>query len=181
MKLRFVKFFTSRENEIEKKEEGEGEGDRYLRAPSSPARPRPELPLPPSSTTISILCPFTPPQCPHPPPSQLVSRHVSKEQYSPAIPPPAVPLLPSFFIKLLKQQNVADVTWRSTLPADPASRPSCSGRPARRALAPFTAVDLSSTVSASSRLQVRSIHSIWSHRKTKTENKVPCFVSFIDE
>ena len=42
MKLRFVKFLTSRENEIEKKE-----GARLtLRALPSPARPRPELSLP---------------------------------------------------------------------------------------------------------------------------------------
>ena len=53
---------------------------------------RPPLP-PPSPTT------------PHPPP-QLTLRHGSGEQCPPAISSPAVPLLPSFFIKLLKQQNV---------------------------------------------------------------------------
>ena len=47
----------------------------------------------------------------HPTPSsaQLPLRHVPGEQYPPAIPPPAVPLLPFFFIKLPKHQSVADV------------------------------------------------------------------------
>ena len=53
-----------------------------------------------------------PPPQPHHPASsaaQLPLRHVSGEQYSPAISSPAVPLLPSFFIKLPKQQSVAVV------------------------------------------------------------------------
>ena len=51
MKLRFVKFFTSRENEIEKKEEG----GPTLHALLSPARPRPESPLlPPFFSVIPL-------------------------------------------------------------------------------------------------------------------------------
>ena len=127
MKLRFVKFLTSRENEIEKKEE-EG-GALPSRAPPSPsqaaARARFRSPL--LSSSFPFFLPPPSPTSPHPT-AQLVGRHVSGEQYSPAIPLPTISLLPSFFIKSPKQQSVAVVTWRSTLPADPASRSSCSVR-----------------------------------------------------
>ena len=53
-------------------------------------------------------------------PPQLVSRHGSGEQCPPAIPPPAVPLLPFFFIKLLKQQSVEGRTVAGAQLADPA-------------------------------------------------------------
>ena len=129
MKLRFVKFLTSRENEIEKKEGGEGGLKlRCLPSPSQAAArapaPRSHLSSPPSFHSLSLH--------PAPPariaPPQLLLRHGTGEQCPPAIPLPAVLLLPSFFIKLPKQQSVAVVTWRSTLPADPACRPSCSVR-----------------------------------------------------
>ena len=124
MKLRFVKFLTSLENEIEKKEEGGrrsaiacssipqlGRGQSplsfHLLLPSSFPSP-----LPPSSSTSL-----------HSPPPQLARRHVSGEQYSPAISSPAVPLLPFFFIKLLKQQSGVVVAWRSAQPAGPAVLP----------------------------------------------------------
>lgn len=134
MKLRLVKFLTSRENEIEKKEEGEGEAlsSRVLPLPSQAAArahaPAPLLFSPPPSFRSPSLHPAHQPASRR---AQLVGRHVSGEQYSPANPPPAILLLPSFFIKLPKQKSVAVVTWRSTQLADPASRPSCSGRPAR--------------------------------------------------
>ena len=90
MKLRFVKFLTSRENEIEKKEEA------YHRVPCRrPARPQPEPPLP--LLLLSSLHHFT--LSLHQSASsaaQFPLRHVPGEQYSPAIPSPAVPLsLPS--------------------------------------------------------------------------------------
>lgn len=133
MKLRLVKFFTSRENEIEKKEEEEGRSPAITRS-TAPARSRPESPLPaPVPFSHYHFCSPLPPPLPQPASrrAQLVGRHVPGEQYSPANPPPAILLLPSFFIKLPKQKSVAVVTWRSTQLADPASRPSCSGRPAR--------------------------------------------------
>ena len=123
MKLRFVKFLTSRENEIEKKEGGEeGEGALPSRAPLPPSQAAAPLhsPLLPSSLHSSSLHPAPPARIP---PPQLVCRHVSGEQYSPAIPPPAVPLLPSFFIKLPKQQSVEGRTVAGAQLADPAVLP----------------------------------------------------------
>ena len=85
-----------------------------------PASPRPEpmlhLLLPPS-----FLLSFPPPSptSPHPPP-QLALRHGSGEQCPPAISSPAVPLLPSFFIKLLKQQSVEGRTVAGVQLVDPA-------------------------------------------------------------
>ena len=97
-----------------------------------PARSRLALPLRSRSPLLPSSFPLSlPPPSPAnlPPPSpQLVGRHVSGEQYSPAISSPAVLLLPSLFIKLPKQKSVAVVTWRSAQLADPACRPSCSVR-----------------------------------------------------
>ena len=173
MKLRFVKFFTSRENEIEKKEE-EG-GALPSRAPPSPsqaaARARFRSPLLSSSFPLSLPPPSPPARIP---PPQLVSRHVSEEQSFQLSPPPAVPLLPSFFIKLPKQQSVAVVTWRSTQLADPAVT---GGRPARRTLAPSS----NRVAAASLRFQWHPLCGGWSHRKTKYENELSCFITFIDE
>lgn len=131
MKLRFVKFFTSRENEIEKKEEEEDFHCVFFHPQSG--RSQSPLPFLPSSLhhfrSLSL----------HPtPPTYLLRRPVCR--------PPRVGrvifssyLLPScsaspFLIH--KQKSVATVTWRGTQPADLASRPNCSGRPARRTLAP---------------------------------------------
>ena len=103
MKLRFVKFLTSRENEIERKEEG---GQRLkLQCLFSPGQSAALLPLPPPSPSIIPLS-STQPHQPAPSAAQLPLRHGSGEQYSPAIPSLAVPPLPSFFIKLPKQQSV---------------------------------------------------------------------------
>ena len=64
MKLRFVKFFTSRENEIEKKEGGE-EG---VGLPSRALSSLSQSPLPlPSLTITSVLSPSTQPTSPHRP------------------------------------------------------------------------------------------------------------------
>ena len=92
-------------------------------------------------------------------------------------------VFPSFFIKLPKQKSgsIVDSCRRSSLPtqpAGPASRLRAPSSPQARSL---PVPSLSSTVSAFSRLQVRPVRSGWSHRKTKTENEVPCFVFFIDE
>lgn len=82
------------------------------------------------------IIPFSSPSTPpHQPTSSSVGRHVSGEQYSPAISSPAVLLLPSFFIKLPKQKSVAVVTWRSTrLPTQFADPTVACERPARRIL-----------------------------------------------
>ena len=133
MKLRLVKFFTSRENEIEKKEEEEGAGSpSRAPSPSQPATIAPLL-LSPSPFIISFSLPPPSPTSPHPT-AQLVGRHVSGEQYSPAIPLPAVPLLPFFFIKLLKQQSVERRTVAGAQLADPA----VTGRAQLAAPCPFT-------------------------------------------
>ena len=89
-----------------------------------PARPQPE-PAPAPVLVSSHIIPFSPPPPSPtnllPPPFQLVCRHGSGEQYSPAISSPAVLLLPSFFISNRVWR------WRGIQLADPASWPSCSG------------------------------------------------------
>ena len=77
MKLRFVKFLTSRENEIEKKEEGGRRSKPAIMRSTVPARPQPALrsrshfcflflsPFPSSSPSTNLP----------PPPPQLVGRH----------------------------------------------------------------------------------------------------------
>ena len=86
---------------------GRGRSPAPAPVPSSLHHSRPPLP-PPSSTS------------PHPPSPQFLLRHVPEEQCPPAIPPPAVPLLPFFFIKLLKQQSVEGRTVAGAQLADPA-------------------------------------------------------------
>lgn len=173
MKLRLVKFFTSRGNEIEKKED---EDCHCVLSP--PARPRPELPLPlllPSSFRSLFLHPAPPARIPS---LQLVGRHVSGSSRS-SYPRPNCSASPFLLHKITE----AEERDGHCVAERPASRPSCSTtwrRPARRTLA-LPVPRLSSTVSAFSHLKVRSIHIERSHRKTKTENKLSCFVSFIDE
>ena len=106
MKLHFVKFLTSRENEIEKKEE-----EAIITYFATTQLGRVQSHLSCSRPPPSIISPSPSPPVHQPASSvtQLPLRHVPGEQYSPAIPPPAVPLLPSFFIKLPKQQSVAAV------------------------------------------------------------------------
>lgn len=173
MKLRFVKFLTSRENEIEKKEGGGRSPTITCSAVTQSARSQTPLPFSPSSLHHFILPPPPGPTSPLLHHSQFLLRHGSGEQCPPAIPPPAVLLLPSFFIKLPKQQSVAGVTWRSTYLADPA----VAGRASSRTLAP-----------SSNRMAAASLRSQWhplcgerSHRKTKYENELSCFITFIDE
>ena len=179
MKLRFVKFLTSRENEIETKEGGEeGEGALPSRAPLPPSQAAAPLhsPLLPSSLHSSSLHPAPPARIP---PPQLVCRHVSGEQYSPAIPPPAVPLLPSFFIKLPKQQSVEGRTVAGAQLADPAVLPNDNTAGAQ--LATTLAPSSNRVATASLRSQWHPLCGGWSHRKTKYENELSCFITFIDE
>ena len=136
MKLRLVKFLTSRENEIEKKEEGRLPS--YALPPPSQATARAPLrsrsPPPfifPSFPSSSFAQPAT---C-----RPSLSAATCRQAVAPAIPPPAVPLLSFFFIKLPKQQGMAYVAWCCTQPAGPTCRSSQpvqpQRRPARRTLA----------------------------------------------
>ena len=170
MKLRFVKFLTSRENEIERKEDDDG-------------------------TTASAVIPPGRARACSPPPSPrhhpALSLHPSRPSTAPASSPPrvrramsssclcpAVSLLPFFFIKLPKQKSVAAIAWRSTQLADPAVLPNDNvARPARHHPCSF----IQSGPTATSRSKGRPIHSGWSHRKTKIENELSCFITFIDE
>ena len=82
MKLRFVKFLTSRGNEIEKREDNDGT---IVSAIIPPGRGQ-------SLPSVSLLppsFPLSPPPVPPlaPPPPQLLLRHGSKERCPPAIPP----------------------------------------------------------------------------------------------
>lgn len=106
MKLRLVKFLTSRENEIEKKEEEGRSPIITCSTTSQPGRSQTPLPLPllfsPPFIISALLSP-TQPTSLLPPPPQLVGRHVSRNCRS-SYPSPAVLLLPSFFISNRAQQ-----------------------------------------------------------------------------
>ena len=176
MKLRFVKFFTSRENEIEKKEEG-GRRSTAITCSTTSQLARshsPRFRSPLLSSSFPFFLPPPSPTSPHPPPPGLSAATDRESNALQLSPPPAVPLLPSFFIKSPKQKSVAVVTWRSTLPADPAVT---GGRPARRTLAPSS----NRMAAASLRFQWHPLCGDWSHRKTKYENELSCFITFIDE
>ena len=136
MKLRFVKFLTSRENEIEKKEEGgRGRGPTITCSFHHPARPRP-APLPLSSPSslhhsrpLLLLHPAHQPASPRPSLSAATCRKSNALQLS----LPAVLLLPFFFIKLPKQKSVEGRTVAGAQLADPAVLPNDNRtRPARR-------------------------------------------------
>ena len=137
-----------------------------------------------SPASVPVLLPLSFHSLPHPlhqsasSAAQLPLRHGSEEQYPPVIPLQLFRFSPSFFIKLLKQQSVADVV--PSLPVQLSCLTITCGAQLAAPL-PLPVARLSSTVFAFSYLQVRSIHIERSHRKTKTENQVPCFVSFIDE
>ena len=121
MKLRLVKFLTSRENEIEKKEEGEGALPSCALPPPSQAAARAPLRSrspPPFIFPLSLPPPFSASKCP------LRRSSLSAATCRSSHPSPAVPLLPFFFIKLLKQQGMAYVAWRCTQPAGPTCRSS---------------------------------------------------------
>ena len=151
MKLRFVKFFTSRENEIEKKEEGGRRSNISCLAVTQLGRsqsPRSRSPLLFSSSLHhSILPPSTRPHQPTSSVAPACRPPRSGRAIFSSYPSPAIPLLSSFFIKLPKRKSVE----RRTVAEHPASRPSCNrARPARRTLAPV--LRLSSTVFAFFRL-----------------------------
>ena len=85
------------------------------------ARPRPEPPLPPaltSSTTISILLSLHPATPLRIPPPQLVCRHVSGEQYPPAVPLPSCPASPFLLHKITEAKERGGVD-RGVVPSLP--------------------------------------------------------------
>ena len=144
-----------------------------------PVRPWPE-PAPallPSSFPFSLPPPS--PTSPHPPPPQLPLRHGSGERCPPATLAIVVPLLPFFFIKLLKQQSVERRTEAGTYLADPAV---LSNDNIAAPSSPATLAPSSNWVAAAPlRFQWHPLHSGWSHRETKTENELSYFITFIDE
>lgn len=175
MKLRFVKFLTSRENEIEKKEEGGRSTALACSVIPQPGRGRSSrFRLSPPSLHYFHPLSLHPALPARDSPPQLALRHGSGEQDSPATPPPAVLLLPSFFIKLPKQKSVEGRTVAGAQLAGPA----VTGR--AQLAAPLHPHSIG-WPAASLRFQWHPLCGGWSHRKTKTENEVPCFVSFIDE
>ena len=120
MKLRFVKFLTSRGNEIEKKKEGmklqclPSFGQATTTAPALAL-------LPPSFHSL----PTRPTNLP-PPPPQLPLRHGSGEQYSPAISP-SCSAPPFLLYKLPKRKSGREEQLLLFWPAGPASLPSYRG------------------------------------------------------
>ena len=124
MKLRLVKFFTSRENEIEKKEGGEGRSPAIACSVTQLARnhsPRFRSPL--LSSSFPFFLPPPSPTSPHPT-AQLVGRHVSGEQCPPAIPSPSCPASPFFLHKITE----AVKRGGKNRGGRPACRPSCNRR-----------------------------------------------------
>ena len=128
MKLRLVKFLTSHENEIEKKEEG-GRSTTITRpSATQPGRNQSSCPLP----DLTLLLPSS--FLPLPPPSSRqpatcrpsLSAATCRQAVAPAIPPPAVPLLPFFFIKLPKQQSGRPL--RSVVPSLPVQLADCGAQ-----------------------------------------------------
>ena len=137
MKLRLVKNFTSRENEIERKEEG-GRSTTITRpSATQPGLGQSSCPLP----DLTLLLPSS--FLPLPPPSSRqpatcrpsLSAATCRQAVAPAIPPPAVPLLPFFFIKLPKQQSGRPL--RSVVPSLPVQLADC-GPPSSPHPCPFT-------------------------------------------
>ena len=142
MKLRFVKFLTSRENKIEKKEEG-GPTLRALPQPGQSAA-RATSPAPISSSLHRS--PFPPPV----PPARILRHPASppprvRRAIFSSYPSPAVLLLSFFFIKLPKRKSVADV-----VPSQPVqlSYPTIACGAQLAAPLPLPVAHLSSTVFA---------------------------------
>ena len=125
MKLRFVKFFTSRENEIEKKEGGGGRSPAITRSTTSQlARNHSPAPALPFSLHHFILSPSTQPRQP-------------TSSVAPACRPPRVGraifssyLLPSCSASSFLIHKITEATERGGchVAERPACRPSCSVR-----------------------------------------------------
>ena len=135
MKLRFVKFFTSRENEIEKKEGG-GRGTNItcstilIQAAASAIAPLRSRSPPPFIFPFSLLPPFSASKCPLRR-THLVSRHVPPSSCS-SYPSSSCSASPFLLHKITEAEERTAVTQRGAQPAGPASR---LRRPARRTLA----------------------------------------------
>ena len=109
MKLRFVKFLTSRENEIEKKEGGGQSLPLRALPPPGQAAARATSPAPISSSLHHSPSPSTRPTSPHPPPPSFPSATDRESSILQLSSPQLFRFSPSFFIKLPKQQSVAAV------------------------------------------------------------------------
>ena len=176
MKLRFVKFFTSRGNEIEKKEEEALPS----RAPLSPSQAAARTPLPRSRPSHII-------------PLFLHPAHQPTSSRRPAHPPPRVgraifssyPLSscfasPFLLHKLLKRQSVEGRTVAGAQLADPAVLPNDNTAGAQLARRPMPLHPIGQPATFL-RFQWQPLCGGWSHRKTKYENELSCFITFIDE
>ena len=127
MKLRFVKFLTSLENEIEKKEGGGGRSTALAcsvtHSQAAAIAPLP-LPLPPPFITPFSLPPPSP-TSPHRPAPACRPPRVGRAMPS-SYPSPSCSASPFLLHKLLKPQSVAVVTWRApSSPAQLQRRPAC--------------------------------------------------------
>lgn len=124
MKLRFVKFFTSRENEIEKKEGGEEGVGLPSRALSSlsqaAARARSRFLLSPS---LPFSLPPPSPTSPHRPAPACRPPRVGRAMPS-SYPLPSYSASPFLLHKLPKRKSVEG----RTVAERPACRPSCNRR-----------------------------------------------------
>lgn len=137
------------------------------------ARPRPE----PAPAPTSVFFSSHHFRFPLPPPSPTSSRPAVPVSPPPragrampsSYPSPSCPASPSFFIKLLKQQSVAVVTWRSAQLAGPAVLPNDNTAGAQLAAGPCPpGGPLVLHLLLFLRSQWRLLHIERSHRKTKT-------------
>lgn len=106
---------------------------------TSQASPQPELPLPlPLQPSSTIVFTFPPSTQPHQPASHYPSLPAAtcRESNILQLSLSSHSASPFLLHKLPKQKSVAIVMWRSTLPADPASRSSHSGAQLARRPAP---------------------------------------------
>lgn len=126
MKLRFVKFLTSRENEIEKKEGGEeGEGGPILARSTTSQLARNHSPLPfPFLFIISTLPPFTQSHQPAPPTAPVSPPPRVGRAMPSSYPSPSCSASPFLLHKITEtaERGGKDRGGR------PACRPSCNRR-----------------------------------------------------
>ena len=174
MKLRFVKFLTSRENEIEKKEEGGSSTTIARSAITQPGRGQSLcyiLLLP--SSFYSLPPPI--PTSPHPPPPTCLPPRNGRVRLSSY-------LLPSCSASPFLLHKIPEAVERGGRGIQLALQLFCltiicSGAQLAATLAPSP----NRMAAASLRFQWHPLCGGWSHRKTKYENELSCFITFIDE
>lgn len=169
MKLRFMKFLTSRENEIGEQEDDDGTTVSAITQPGRDQSLRSSALLLSSSRFTHLSRP--------PFHRSSLPAATCRQAISSSYPSPAVPPLPSFFINYRSRR-----AWGRTVAEHPLAGPAVlpnddTARPARLHSCSF----IQSGGPASLRFQWHPLCGGWNYRKTKTENELSYFITFIDE